>query len=117
MRAAHAIRGRRRPHPHHPSDPADLAAANAVQDGLRIEASSARPYEATDYDASSLDATRKELLARGEAGLDTKGMFGRREDVDPDKHLEGTAGGWGGLPQSEASYSGSPLNMPVGEYR
>ena len=33
------------------SDPADLAAANAIQDGLRIDAASARPFEPTDYDA------------------------------------------------------------------
>ena len=99
------------------SDPADVAVANAVQDGLQIEAASARPYEATDYDQASLDETRKELLARGKGGLDTRGMFGRREEVDPEKHLEGTAGGWGGLPQTEASYTGSPFDMPVGEYR
>ena len=99
------------------SDPADLAAANAVQDGLRIEATSARPFEATDYDRASLDKTRMELLARGSDGLDTTGMFGRREDVDPEIHLVGTAGGWGGLPRSEAIYIGSPLDLPVGEYR
>jgi hypothetical protein len=99
------------------SDPADLAAANAIQDGLRIEASSSRPFEPTDYDPASLDTVRAELLARGKGGLDTRGMFGRREDVDPEKHLEGTAVGWGGLPQSEASYIGSPLDQLIGEYR
>jgi hypothetical protein len=99
------------------SDPADVAAANAIQDRLRIEAASARPFEPTDYDAGSLDTVRKELLARASGGLNTQGMFGRREDVDAEKHLEGTASGWGGLPQAEASYIGSPLDQPLGEYR
>jgi hypothetical protein len=99
------------------SDRADLAAANSIQDGLQIEAASARPFEPTEYDVASLDETRRELLSRGKGGLDTRGMFGRREDVDREKHLEGTAQGWGGLPQSEASYIGSPLDQPLGEYR
>ena len=34
-------------------------------------------------------------------------MFGRREDVDPEKHLEGTAGAGAASP-TEASYIGSP---------
>ena len=44
------------------SDPADVAAANAIQDSLRIEAASARPFEPTEYDVASLDTVRAELL-------------------------------------------------------
>ena len=99
------------------SDPADLAAVAAIQDGLKLEAASARPFEPEDFDRASLDAVRAELLGRASGGLDTKGMFGRREDVDPERHLIGTAVGWGGLPQTEAYYTGGPTDMPMGEYR
>jgi hypothetical protein len=99
------------------SDPADLAAVAAIQDGLVVEASSAKPFVPGDYDTASLDATRREILGRAQGGFDSRRTFGRREDVDTGRHLIGTAGGWGGLPESEASYVASPMGMPVGEYR
>jgi hypothetical protein len=36
--------------------------------------------------------------------------------VDPVHHLIGTAAGWGGLPDSEATYVGVTPQLPVGEY-
>jgi hypothetical protein len=42
--------------------------------------------------------------------------FGRRQDVDPVHHLISTAAGWGGLPDSEATYVGVSPHLPVGEY-
>ena len=100
------------------SDPADLAAAAGVQDGLQVEAASARPFVPGDYDPTSLDTTRSELLERAKgSALDSKLMFGRRDEVDPEQHLLGTAAGWGGLPQSEAIYGGKTAGQPMGEYR
>jgi hypothetical protein len=100
-----------------PADPDDVATVNALQDGLAIEAKSAKPFEPLDYDAASLDATRKALLelARGLTGFDH--AFGARDEVDPVRHLLGTAAGWGGLPSREASYIGVEPHQPVGEYR
>jgi hypothetical protein len=43
-------------------------------------------------------------------------VFGRREEVDPVRHLIGTAAGWGGLPTSESSYVGVAPGLPPGEY-
>ena len=99
------------------SDPTDLAAGAAIQDGLRIEAASTHPFEPADYDVASLDAARDGHAQLAAGGLVASRMFGRREDVDPEKHLDGTAGGWGGLPQTEATYIGGPADPPVGEYR
>lgn len=42
--------------------------------------------------------------------------FGRHEDVDPVHHLVGTAAGWGGLSDAEATYLGVSPGLPVGEY-
>ena len=44
------------------------------------------------------------------------GAFGRKEDVDPVKHLLGSAAGWGGLPEDEAMYVNVDPRLPVGEY-
>ena len=46
---------------------------------------------------------RKALVKRGEPP-NTIGMFGPRGKVDPDKHLIGTATGWGGNAPDDAMY-------------
>ena len=87
-----------------PDDPDDLAIVNAAQDALRLETDSAGPYRHPDYDAASLDHTRSLLLQLMKDVPDSRGAFGSRAEVDPIRHLLGTAAGWGGLPESEASY-------------
>jgi len=100
-----------------PNDPTDVAAVNALQDAMRLAAGSARPYEAPDYDQASLDTTRGALLTLGR-GLDRfDRTFGRKEDVDPVRHLLGTASGWGGLPEREAFYLNVEPRLPVGSYQ
>ena len=100
-----------------PGNADDVAAVNALQDRFAIEARSAKPLELPDYDSSSLDSTRKGLLelARGLSGFDH--AFGAKGYVDPVRHLLGTAAGWGGLPDQEASYIGVEPGLPVGEYQ
>ena len=99
-----------------PGDEADVAAVNALQDGFAVTASSAAPFTPTDYDRESLDTTRRSLLelAKNVGGFDH--AFGARSDVDPVRHLLGTAAGWGGLPEREAHYVGGTPDLPVGEY-
>lgn len=87
-----------------PTDPGDIAAANAIQDSLRLESASATPYTHPEYDTTSLDATRGLLLELFEGLPDARSMFGAASDVDPVRHLVGTAFGWGGLPETEAIY-------------
>jgi hypothetical protein len=100
-----------------PADSEDVAAVNALQDKLAIDAKSSQPFVMRDYDTVSLDATRRALLelARGLSGFDH--AFGSREHVDPVRHLLGSAAGWGGLPDEEASYIGVEPRLPVGEYK
>ncbi|MFE6734753.1 DUF1254 domain-containing protein [Microbacterium sp. NPDC057650] len=99
-----------------PADAADLATVSALQDQIRLTSASAVPFEYPDYDATSLDETRDALLAlaRNLAAFDR--TFGTRDEVDPVRHLIGTAAGWGGLPSSEASYIGVDPRLPVGQY-
>lgn len=100
-----------------PNDPDDVAQATALQDRIAVEAGSAVPFEAPDYDVASLDATRSALLALAAGMDDFSGAFGRRDEVDPVQHLLGTAAGWGGLPPSEARYLNVVPELPPGSYQ
>jgi hypothetical protein len=99
-----------------PDDPADVAAVTALQDRIVLRAGSAEPFVSPEYDAESFDVTRRALLtlASGMTGFD--GVFGRRDEIDPVRHLLGTAAGWGGLPTSEAAYAGVAPGLPPGDY-
>ena len=99
-----------------PQDPADVATVNALQDRIALSAGSAQPFELPDYDQASFDATRAALLdlAQGIGGFDH--AFGPRSQVDPVRHLLGSAAGWGGLPEQEAFYLNVHPDLPVGEY-
>jgi len=100
-----------------PADQNDLAAVTALQDQFAIDAKSARPFAMPDYDQDSLDATRKAVLelAKHLRGFDH--AFGSKDDVDPIRHLAGTAAGWGGLPDREARYISVEPGLPDGEYK
>lgn len=100
-----------------PGDPADIAAVAAIQDGISlVTGDGATPFEIPDYDTASLDETRDALLALARNLTDFDRTFGSKEDVDPVRHLIGTAAGWGGLPSSEATYLGVDPRLPVGTY-
>jgi hypothetical protein len=99
-----------------PSDPEDVAAVNALQDSVVLESNSATPYTHPDYDDESLNTTRDALLRLGEGLGNTDRTFGKKSDVDPTRHLIGTAMGWGGLPESEAYYYLETGPQPAGKY-
>ena len=99
------------------SDPADIRKANALQDQLKVEAVSAKPYTHPDYDEESYQVTYEALLALGRGMTDARATFGRKKDVDPVRHLLGAAWGWGGLPDEDAYYLNVEPNLPVGAYR
>jgi hypothetical protein len=100
-----------------PADDRDVAAVNALQDEFGLQAHSGQPFVMPDYDLDELAATRAPLLelAKGVAGFEQ--AFGARHEVDPVRHLIGTAAGWGGLPDHEATYLNVDPGLPVGEYQ
>jgi hypothetical protein len=99
------------------TDPADLREANALQDQLKVEAASAKPYTHPNYDEDSYQATYKALLELGRGVRDTRRTFGKKEEVSEVRHLLATAWGWGGLPVHEAYYLNVEPNLPVGAYK
>jgi hypothetical protein len=99
-----------------PNDSDDLAAVAAIQDQLALEAVASRPFVMPDYDTESFDRTRNALLGLAVDLTSFERSFGREEDVDPVHHLISSAAGWGGLPDTEATYVGVAPSLPVGEY-
>lgn len=99
------------------SDPADIAAVNKIQDAMTLEAVSDNAFTPPGYEEETFEGLRRVVLALGPYVPDSSGMFGPRDKVDPVRHLLGTAGGWGGLPEEEAFYLNVDPGLPVGEYR
>lgn len=99
-----------------PTDADDVRAVCALQDRFGLTADSSEPYVGAGYDPASLDATREPLLALASGLTEFDKTFGRKDHVDPVRHLIGTAAGWGGLPTEEATYIGVAPGLPVGRY-
>ncbi len=88
-----------------PGDPDDLAAAHAIQDLVSVEQPGGPgALEVPDWDQTGLTKIRDALLVLGTTLPDSSRAFGRREDVNPVRHLIATAIGWGGNPESGAKY-------------
>jgi para-nitrobenzyl esterase len=89
-----------------PGDPADLKAANDLRDAIRVEQTAAGKWESPTWDDKSRAEIRDALAVLGShQGGGMGKMFGTRAEVDPVRHLIGTAIGWGGNPPSAAVYS------------
>jgi hypothetical protein len=99
------------------SDSEDIAAANALQEQLKIDAKAANPYTHPNYDMESYKAIHEAVLTLGRSVPDARNTFGNKEGVDAVRHFLGTAWGWGGLPDEEAQYLNVEPNLPVGAYQ
>ncbi len=87
-----------------PARPGDRQRANALQDAIEVRQPEGGRIEFPAWDKAGLDRIRAALLVLGEGLPDSRGMFGARGEVDPVRHLIGTALAWGGLPEREALY-------------
>lgn len=99
------------------TDPDDVKKVHALQDQLKIDANSSKPYIHPDYDEESYKMVYEHMLALGKGLPDARRSFGKKEDVDAVRHLLATAWGWGGLPEDEAFYLNVEPNLPVGAYK
>lgn len=87
-----------------PNDPADVQAANALQDKIAVRQAKAGTFEIPDWDEASLKKVRDAINVLAATRSDTKGMFGDKAKLNPISHLLGTAYGWGGNPKEAAVY-------------
>ena len=85
-------------------DPADVKAANALQDKIEVRQKSPGNFTIPDWDEAALKKLRDAINVLAATKTSTKGMFGDKSQVDPIDHLLGTAYGWGGNPESAAVY-------------
>lgn len=87
-----------------PNDPNDLAQVRALQDALTVKQKSVGTFEAPNWDLAQQEKIRNALEALAAASGSFTNAFGPKGEVDPVKHLIGTAAGWGGNPDKDASY-------------
>ena len=87
------------------SNKEDVRQVHALQDAIKLNQERPGTFEITHWDEAGLKKVRAALLQLGETISDTIRMFGAKEDqVDPVRHLVGTALLWGGLPEKDALY-------------
>ncbi|XZE52892.1 DUF1254 domain-containing protein [Planctomycetaceae bacterium SH139] len=87
-------------------DENDLAEIHKLQDQIKLEAKSSKPFVPISFDKGSYQKTHHGILKKfAESGLlDTEKMFGTEDYVDPDRYLMGTAIGWGGATWKDNIY-------------
>src|SRR5262245_47590959 len=89
-----------------PTDPADLAAAHALQDAIVVDQPGGPgAFEFPDWENESQNKVRAALISLGDTLSGSNRMFGTREQVEPVRHLIGTAIGWGGNNERGAFYA------------
>jgi hypothetical protein len=87
-----------------PSDPEDLKKVHALQDAVKISQPSPGTFEIPKWDPATHKKVKDALLVLYATVPDQNRMFGTKAQVDPVRRLIGSAGGWGGNPESEAKY-------------
>jgi hypothetical protein len=88
-----------------PNDPADMEAGHALQDQIKAIQASPGTFEIPDWDQDQRQQLHDALLRLGPFVPDSRGMFGDEAEVNPVRHLVGTAGGWGGNREQDALYT------------
>ena len=87
-----------------PSSSKDIVAVHALQDAVKVGQASFGHFDVPEWDRASQRKVRDALVVLGSTIADSKRMFGPRTQVDPVRHLIGTAIGWGGNPEKDATY-------------
>ena len=87
------------------SNEEDVRQVHALQDAIKFNQERPGTFEIPHWDEASLKKIKAALLQLGTTVSDTRRMFGANEhQVDPVKHLIGSAMLWGGNPEKDALY-------------
>jgi len=102
-----------------PGSRADLAAVHALQDGIRVARQSGGRFVIPNWDPVSQAKVRVALQLLGNTIEGDDRTFGGRGEVDPVRHLIGTATHWDRCPPREIAYllSAPRLNDGTTVYR
>ena len=82
----------------------DNKKVDAIQDQIAVKQKSPGKFEVPDWDEDTQKKTRERILALADGISNSKGMFGDENEVDPVRHLIGTAAGFGGNAEKDATY-------------
>ncbi|MFJ5282760.1 DUF1214 domain-containing protein [Pseudomonas sp. NPDC088429] len=87
-----------------PNNANDLKLVHALQDKVTVSQKSLGKLELPAWEASSQKKVRDALLVLSSTIPDFKKAFGTKGEVDPVRHLLGSASAWGGNPDKDATY-------------
>jgi hypothetical protein len=87
-----------------PTNLKDLAEAHALQDAIKTSQNNPGRFEVPAWDQANRKKIHDALLVLGDTLPDTRRTFGTKDQIDPVRHLIGSAFGWGGLPEKHAFY-------------
>ncbi len=87
-----------------PNDEADLNFVHALQDAVDVQQDDVGSFEIPKWDPESQNSVRGALVQLMATLPDSKGMFGSTAEIDPVRHLIGSATAWGGNPEKDATY-------------
>jgi hypothetical protein len=87
------------------SNKEDVGQVHALQDAIKLSQEHPGTFEIPNWDEASLKKIQAGLLLLGTTVSDTRRMFGANaNEVDPVRHLIGSAMLWGGYPEKDALY-------------
>ena len=87
------------------SNKEDVGQVHDLQDAIKFSQERPGIFEIPNWDEASLKKVQAALLLLGTTVSDTRRMFGANgKEVDPVKHLIGSAMLWGGYPEKDALY-------------
>ncbi|XZE44173.1 DUF1254 domain-containing protein [Pirellulaceae bacterium SH467] len=87
-----------------PADQEDIKKVRDLQDAIKVEQKDAGKFDVPMWDPASQSTVRNALIALGSTLPETRRMFGKQDEVDPVRHLIGSAMAWGGNPEKDALY-------------
>jgi hypothetical protein len=88
-----------------PNDPKDVEQVHALQDAVKVEQPGGPgKFEPPNWDEASRKKVADALTVLGETIPDWRRAAGRKDEVDPIRHLIVTATGWGLNPDRDAIY-------------
>jgi len=86
------------------ADPKDVEQVHTLQNSIAVNQKGAGKFEPPSWDGASQKKVRDALLVLGSTMSDFRKAFGTKDEVDPVRHLVGTAAAWGGNPDKDATY-------------
>ena len=89
-----------------PNDPNDIKQVHELQDAIRVTQEGQGKFEIPNWDEASGTKVHEGLALMASTMKDFKDAFGAKGQVDPINRLIGTATGWGGNPDKDATYLG-----------